>query len=139
MAVVPVETLELSDQETTQTRRLRTASVYGRLIPWFHKEIRMSANRYPKLVELFQKHEIDPRRPPQFMGTLTEGEFVYARARETRMEVEIYADEEDFGLNHKRTGYYRQPMEYDAGFVEYDVFVAYIVECVEAYIASLEG
>jgi len=96
----------------------------------------MSTARYPRLDALFSTQDLSDRRPPQFLGTLKTGEFVYAKARETRMLVEVYAKEDDFGLDDRRIGFYRLPVEGDAGFTPFDVFADYIADSIEQFVAS---
>jgi len=97
----------------------------------------MSSVHYPALDERFQSHT-GPFGgcPIQFEGHLQSGEFVYARARETFIEVEVYACENDFGDNDARLGHYREPEPYDAGQMPVEKFVDYIVRKVDLHLAN---
>lgn len=97
----------------------------------------MSQVRYPALADRFQGFNGPYENCPiQFDGHLNSGEFVYARARETKIEVEVYANESDFGDKEARLGHYRETRPYDAGQMPYDAFVAYVVSKVDLYLAS---
>lgn len=97
----------------------------------------MSQVRYPDLAARFQGfHGPYERCPIQFDGHLNSGEYVYARARETKIEVEVYAGENDFGDKDARLGHYLEARPYDAGQMPYAVFLEYVVSKVDLYLAS---
>ena len=94
----------------------------------------MSQVRYPALAGLFRSYTAPfGRGPVQFEGYLVSGEFVYAKARETKVQVEVYRTKADFGDDAKRLGHYRQTVPYDAGVMPHDTFVAHIARLVGQY------
>jgi hypothetical protein len=97
----------------------------------------MSQVRYPALAELFQGFTGPfDRGPVQFHGHLTTGEYVYAKARETKVELEVYPTEADFTDESVRLAHYRQTVPYDAGVMAHDEFVGHIVRFLGQYVAS---
>ncbi len=73
------------------------------------------------------------QRPIQGEGYLVTGEFVYFRARETKVEVEVYRTRTDLGLNDRRLAYFRQEVPYDAGYLPDDWCAQYIVNSIARY------
>jgi hypothetical protein len=97
----------------------------------------MSQVKYPSLAERC-KSFTGPFGgcPIQFEGYLNTGEFVYARARETFVEVEVCRTKDDFGDKNARLGFYREPEPYDAGQMPVERFVAFIVAKIDQYVSS---
>lgn len=94
----------------------------------------MSNAAYPSLVERFRSiNGPFGKCPIQFEAHLATGEFVYARARETFVEVEVYAKEDDFGDRDARLAHYREKEPYDAGQMPVEKFVAFIVAKIDLY------
>lgn len=78
------------------------------------------------------------RGPVQFEGTLTTGQFVYFKARETKIEVHIYPSEADFGDDTTRLAYFRETVPYDAGLMSSNECAFHIERLVRAFVAKLE-
>ncbi|MDZ4837367.1 MAG: hypothetical protein SGJ27_26575 [Candidatus Melainabacteria bacterium] len=73
--------------------------------------------------------------PIQFEAYLKTGEYVYFKARETKVQLFVMADKEDLGDDDKHVGNFRTTVKYNAGVMPADECVAHIIDLVRQYIA----
>jgi hypothetical protein len=76
--------------------------------------------------------------PIQFEGYLTNGQYLYFNARETRVLLEIYPSQEDFCDTDKRLARYRVIVDVDdAGLMSPEDCAGHVLRCVRQYQSSV--
>lgn len=108
----------------------------------FMQQLDGSEIRHPNLDRcgLFSRHTgLYDGCPIQFEGYLHTGEYVYFKARETKVEMYVLRSHDDLLDADKHLAHYRKTVEYDAGLLPAVVAAQHVVNLTRQYIQQRDA